>query len=65
MAEVRFRGEISGRVPLRPGETRAEAVARAEATLLALTSRGARRLEVGIGLTEDRDTQPNPLKEAA
>lgn len=65
MAEVRYRGVVSGRVPLRPGETREQAVQRAEDTLNALAERGARRLQVAVALVEDDDTQPNPLKEAA
>jgi hypothetical protein len=64
MAEVRFNGFLQGRVPLRPGETRAEAVKRAERTLGGLATRGARRLRVVLWL-EDADQVLSDTQEAA
>lgn len=52
MRHVQFRGTIRGRVPLRPGETKSEAVERAQDALLALTAQKARRLRVQVALTE-------------
>lgn len=52
MRHVQFRGVIEGRVPLRPGETKAEAIERAEGALVALTDQKARRLRVRVALRE-------------
>ena len=41
---IRFCGSIGGSVVLRVGETPEQAIARAEAVLLALLERGAKRL---------------------
>ena len=52
MRHVQFRGTIRGQVPLRPGETKSEAVERAQGALLALTAQKARRLRVQVTLEE-------------
>lgn len=52
MRHVQFRGTIQGQVPLRPGETKAEAIQRAADALHALTAAKARRLRVRVALAE-------------
>lgn len=47
---VQFCGVIQGSVTLRPGETKSDAIERAQDDLLALLSRGAKRLsDDGLG----------------
>jgi hypothetical protein len=62
MADVLYMGRIQGRVPLRPGETRQQAVARAQDTLNALLTASARRLRPEVTLAE---IVPQPSREAA
>lgn len=52
MRHVQFRGTIQGQVPLRPGETKAEAIQRAAEALHALTAAKARRLRVRVTLEQ-------------
>lgn len=47
---VQFCGVIEGSVTVRPGETEMEAIARAQAQILAQLDKNAKRLQLNIGL---------------
>lgn len=56
--KARFCGAITGSVARRPGETDEDAIARAEATILAVLDANCKRLGLNVGLEPDDTPEP-------